>query len=400
MIEVNRGYLDHIRRWSRPSGLRGVGLLRRAVQLALVPFLLLLAVVLFVWLRVYVAMRSEVAASRLHEEAISHVETLTRQYPFHLYPIVAKALELAYVKPRIAERSGGGDGILEIAIGEGTLSARVFERSMRVTGLDLNPHSLVRATRMPHVERAVVGDGLNPPVRAGAFNVVLSLNFLHHVTDKGPTIARWARVGRLLIFNENTPFWASGWPAPYLLKRIGLGGAARRYADRIEARSLQHLVDRETLELEIAEVAPISEQASFLSERCFFLCGLFSALMLCYGPPTPPLLKSLFLGPLRLIALPLTAALAKLLLTFDGRQDRTSDTFLFFTCRGEPVTATVGSAFVCPRCGSELAATRCLGCGTVFPESDGMLFLLPAQFSYVFDDYTRHEGASIPAEHL
>jgi len=129
-------------------------------------------------------------------------------------------------------------------------------------------------------------------------------------------------------------------------------------------------------------------------------------LMLCYGPPTPPILKGLFVGPLRSVVQPLTTRLANLLLRFDEHQDRNTDTFIFFKCVG---TKRAGAAlpethsqpsFICPRCSSELVGVACVACGTRFPEADGMLFLLPAQFAQVYEDYVHGRRASLPAAHL
>jgi ubiquinone/menaquinone biosynthesis C-methylase UbiE len=403
MAEVNRGYLDEIRRWSLPAPRRGRGVALRAFQLMLVPALLIVAATLTVGLRFRLRTRSHRAAS-LHEEAREHVDSLCAQYPLHLYPIVAKALELAYMKRQVDQIVDRDTRILEIAIGEGTLSARVFARRdarVGLIGLDLNPHSLVNAAKLRHVKRAIVGDGLQPPVAAGTADLVVSLNFLHHVTDKGSTLKNWTRIGGVVLFNENTPFWASGWTVPYVLKRLGLARTARSYADRIEQRSLQHLVDRSALESEFRAIAPILDEVSFVSERCFFLCSLFSFLMRCYGPPTPSVLKRLFLGPLRSIALPLTKQLAGLLLLMDEFQDRATDTFVFFKCAGVGrVDGGDDLRLVCPQCSSELTALKCVGCGTRFPEAEGMVFLLPAQFKHVYDDYVHRRNAKVPLEHL
>jgi ubiquinone/menaquinone biosynthesis C-methylase UbiE len=401
--EVNRGYLDHIRRWSRPSvtlGARLRSLAKRGVQVLLVPVTLLVGVGLLISLRVAEIRRPASTRASIYDEALTFVDGLVEQYPMHLYPLVAKALELAYMKKRLASILREDSRVVEVAIGEGTLSARIFSESHQITGLDLNPHSLAKAARLPHVARAIVGDGLHPPIRAGAFDLLLSLNFLHHITDKRTTVANWTSIARVSLFNENTTYWASSWTIPYVLRLLGLARPANRYARRIEAFSLQHLLGRAPLEEEIRSVAQVREETSFLSERTFFLCGLFSFLMLCYGPPTPSVVKSLFLGVLRPLALPLTSSLARRLLASDAHEDRTKDTFVFFECDGKIRESVPVGDLVCPRCGVGLTGSLCGGCGANYPQSDGMLFLLPPQFSYVFDDYSRHEAAPIPTEHL
>jgi len=182
---------------------------------------------------------------------------------------------------------------------------------------------------------------------------------------------------------------------------MGLTGPADRYAKRIEERSLQRLMERAALDGEVAAVARVKEELSFLSERSFFLCGLFSSLMLCYGPPTPAILKRAFLGPLRFVALPLSKTLARLLIRFDAGENRATDTFVFYACEGDgSVDVARGRELICARCASDLDGARCTSCGAVYPQADGMLFLLPTQFASVFDEYARHEGAPIHADHL
>ncbi|MEK6225062.1 MAG: methyltransferase domain-containing protein [Chloroflexota bacterium] len=401
--EINRAYLDHIRRWSRPSAsfrTRAQAAGQLVLRLLLVPLTLLAGVGLLIGLHVAEIRRPAIARGSIHDEALTLVDSFVEQYPMHLYPIVAKALELAYVKRRLDSLLRQDSSIVEVAIGEGTLSARIFSESRQVTGLDLNPHSLAKAAKLPHVGRAIVSDGLRPPIHPGAFDLLLSLNFLHHITDKRTTVANWTSIARVSLFNENTSYWASGWTIPYVLRRLGLPRQANRRANQIERMSIQHLLDRDTLGREISAVARVREEASFFSERTFFLCGLFSFLMLCYGPPTPAVAKSLFLGALRPLALPLTSNLARRLLTFDARQDRTKDTFVFFECDGNIRQSSATGDLVCPRCGANLSGSTCSRCGADYPSADRMLFLLPPQMAYVFDDYSRHEAAPVPAEHL
>jgi hypothetical protein len=202
------------------------------------------------------------------------------------------------------------------------------------------------------------------------------------------------------LFNENTAYWASGWTVPYLLRRLGLTRAADRSAKRIESFSLQHLLDRAGLDAEVRSAAPVRDESSFFSERTFFLCSLFSFLMLCYGPPTPAILKRLFLGPLRPLVLPLTSSLARALLAFDAREDRTKDTFVFFESDGHIREVRAAGDLVCPSCGADLTGYACGSCGASYPTKDGMLFLLAPEFAYVFDDYSRSESGPVSAEHL
>lgn len=400
-IEINRGYLDHIRQWSTSK--RGGSLRHTAgniIRLAGLPFLLLLGAAMTVMLRVTLLFKRR--RDVLHDEALQYVDGFVDQYPLHLYPIVAKALEMSYLKRRLA--GGLLDGvrdIVEIAIGEGTLSARIFEPRHRVTGLDLNPYSLIKGIKQPHVVRGVICDGLNPPVQKGAFDFLISNNFLHHVTEKEGTVANWAKLAPRILFNENTPYWASGWTAPQMLKRLGFKKAGERAAARIEKESMQHLEHIETLRTRIEPHARIEEQVSFMSERTFFYCSLFSFVMRCYGPPTPAIVKKQLLGPLRGVALPLTRAIAKLLIRYDASSNRATDTFVVFLCKTPtPRTETAG-ALVCPECRTALTPENaCKSCGRTYETRDGMLFLLPASMMAVKDNYAPERVESIPDEHL
>ncbi len=404
------GYLEQFRLWSfapaafgQRTKLRLEALVRLALQVLLMPAVLIAALAMVVALRGALSRRRSMPPSTIHDEAMASVPDLATQYPFHFYPLVAKALELAYVKDVFARRApyAGGDRIIEVAIGEGSFSARVFASGTGVTGLDLNPHSLAFAAALPHVGRAIVCDGIEPPIRPGSFDVLFSANFLHHVTDKKGTLANWSRIARTLVFNENTTYWASGWVVPQVLKRLGLGAAARRSAMSIEQRSLQHLHDRSTLDEQVRSVCEIEEQVSFLSQSTFVRCGLFSFLMRCYGPPTPALLKRIFLGPLRRVAIPLTIELARLLITFDRYQDRGRDAFVFYVCRSRAfISESRGEVALCARCGSVLSATRCEACGASFPLADGMLFLLPERWAYLYEDYTGRATSRVPSQHL
>jgi len=404
--EINRGYLRHIRQWSAGgsswnifAGIRHLA--GKALRLAAVPFLLLYAVFLIVLLRIALLVRKR-KQSVFHEEALPFVDAFVEQYPLHLYPIVAKSIELAYLKRRLPSLVTPDSDVVEVAIGEGTLSARVFPPEQKVTGLDLNPYSLVKATRLPHVRRAVICDGLNPPVQTGAFDFLISNNFLHHVTEKERTIGNWSKLAPKMLFNENTPYWASGWTVPYLRKKLGSRAGSQRSADRIEAQSMQHLEHVDALTGYVKSHCEIEEQYSFMSERTFFYCGVFSFLMRCYGPPTPAFLKKMFLGALRPIAVPLTKQCARLLIRYDALEERSTDTFVMFICRTGNARAAAGSSrFVCPRCQKPLEKDDyCGACNRNFVSRDGMLFLLPDEFGDVLKDYVSERGAAIPDEHL
>ncbi len=406
--EINRGYLRHIAAWSRAAPApRWATLARRLlggneVRALLFPLALLLGMVLLRALRLSLRKDGDRSRSLLHERAVAYVPTLAEQYPMHPYPIVAKALELAYLTEKIPDLHAGQRKVLEVAIGEGTLSARLWPDVEHLTGLDLNPYSLAKAAHLPHVTRAVVGDGLNPPVRPGAFDVLVSLNFLHHVTQKTLVLKNWSHVAGELLFNENTPFWATGQAMPFVLRAMGMRGAGARWANRIAAHCLQHLDDGPSLDRAIAESCRIEERVSFYSERTHFLCSLFSFLMRCHGPPTPALLKRWALGRLRRLVLPMTVQLSERLIAFDARQDRSRDAFVMYSCRSRDAQRDHHpNDLLCPRCQGPIEGpNRCGACGTGYAVRDGMLFLLPPELEHIEREYRSEIAQEIPDEHL
>ena len=417
--EINLGYVDHVRSLNqgvkgpanatpaRPSLRLRFGLWRHSVfNTVFLPIFMTVGVIslalsLSVWLRLVLLFKRH-KSSRYTQSALDCVDEFLTQYPFHLYPIVCKAFELACLDEHIPELLKQHRRFVEIAIGEGTLSARVFRNNVSVVGLDLSPYSLKKASEKPHVKQAVVCDCLAPPIRDGSFDVLVSNNFLHHVTRKEETLARWSKLAAKAVFNENSPTWASGWPVPYVLKKLGRKEKAQRAADGIEKLSLQSLESKDRLDTYVARNYEILESVSYMSERTFFYCGLFSWLMRCYGPPTPPNLKQLFLTKLRWLALPLTSDVAKLLIRYDQHQDRKTDSFISYVCKSRNyVPADAGNYLLCPDCRRELSeANRCLDCGKEYSSTDGMLFLLQKELADLQQGYSHELSLQIPKEHL
>jgi hypothetical protein len=417
--EINLGYVDHVRSLNegvnrspnaataRPSLRLRFGLWRyRVLNTIILPALMTggvisLGLALAVWLRLVLLFKRH-KSSPLTESALGCVDEFLTQYPFHLYPIVCKAFELACLDEHIPDLLKQHQRFLEIAIGEGTLSARVFRNNASVVGLDLSPYSLKKASEKPHVKQAVVCDCLAPPIREGSFEVLIANNFLHHVTHKEETLARWSGLAAKAVFNENSPTWASGWPVPYLLKKFGRKEQAQRAADGIEELSLQSLESKQQLDAYVSRSYDILESVSYMSERTFFYCGLFSWMMRCYGPPTPPDLKRLFLTKLRWLALPLTADVAKLLIRYDQHQDRATDSFISYVCKSRNyVPAAAGNYLLCPDCRRELSeVNRCGDCRKDYSSTDGMLFLLREELADLQQGYSYELSLQIPKEHL
>jgi ubiquinone/menaquinone biosynthesis C-methylase UbiE len=417
--EINLGYVDHLRRLNEganvslddiaaPRSLRlRFGVWRYAVlnNVVLPAFtavgVVVTGIFLSLWLRLYLLIKRD-KPSQLTQSALDCVDEFLTQYPFHLYPIVCKAFELACLGRKIPELLKQQRRFVEIAIGEGTLSSRVFPKDATVVGLDLSPYSLKKASEKPHVKRAVVCDCLAPPIREGSFDVLIANNFLHHVTQKEETLARWSGIAAKAVFNENSPTWASGWPRPYVLRKLGFYNKSERAADEIEKMSLQSLEAKQRLDEYVSKSYKVDECVSYMSERTFFYCGLFSWMMRCYGPPTPAKMKQLFLTKLRWLALPLSADLAKLLIRYDQHQDRSTDSFISYLCTSKNyVAAETGNYLVCADCQQQLSeANGCEPCGKEYSYTDGMLFLLPESLKDLQQGYNYELSQQTPKEHL
>jgi uncharacterized protein YbaR (Trm112 family) len=420
--EVNRGYVDYIRKLNHaeiesssaaPSPTsyslgRRLRLLAHAfvtkVCWPLIRFsgLLTASLVFEVWIRLYLLFKRS-KPSQFTSRALACVDEFVEQYPFHMYPIVCKAFELACLGSEIPNLIDKDTSIVELAIGEGTLSSKVFPADATVVGLDLSPYSLKKASEKPHVKQAVVCDCLTPPIREGGFDVLVANNFLHHVTHKEQTLAIWSRSAEKAFFNENTPYWASCWTVPYVLRKLGWKEAASQAASQIERNLLQSLESKEMLDATIKKNYEILQCVSYMSGRTFFYCGIFSHIIGSYGAPTPPLMKKLSLSRwLRWLVIPLTADLAKLFIRYDQYQDRERDAFVSYAGRSlNYFSSPSENRLACPDCrGSLTASNQCTSCGREYTYTDGMLFLLPKEFEDLQQEYNYEVSAITPREHL
>jgi len=117
----------------------------------------------------------------------------------------------------------------------------------------------------------------------------MSNNFLHHITRKKETLEHWSSIARYALFNENTNYWAEGWYKPYFLNSLGLKRAAKKAAGQIANQSLQSLWRSVDLGMLVRQFYKTQREESFFHEKVFFLSSICSALLFCYGPPTPEL---------------------------------------------------------------------------------------------------------------
>ena len=418
--EINLGYVDYLRRLNQ-GGKRSpkaaperrtlrlrFGLWRHAVFNTIIMPAFRTAGLLFVglafeiWLRVFLFFKRS-QPTQLTSAALDSVDKFVEQYPFHMYPIVCKAFELACLSHELSNLVDKDTSIVELAIGEGTLSARVFPEHASVVGLDLSPYSLKKASQKTHVKQAIVCDCMTPPIRPGSFDVLVANNFLHHVTHKEATLAVWSRIARKAFFNENTPYWASCWTVPYVLRKLGRKESAARVAAQIERDLLQSLESKETLDAIINRHYRIVRSVSYLSARTFFYCSIFSYLIGSYGAPTPGWMKDLsrskYLG---WLIVPLTIDLAKLFIRYDRHQDRKADAFVSYSCESRNyVPDTLENPLACPDCSAALTpANECTACARAYTHKDGMLFLLSKELKDLQHEYSYEVSAQTPEEHL
>jgi ubiquinone/menaquinone biosynthesis C-methylase UbiE len=410
--EINRRYVppsgvdpppeadSRDRRFRReaPVGGQRFGFASDVARILLLPLLFFFSIVVLILLELRLA-GGRRQASDLHADAVEHVDPFVAQYPLHPYPILAKTLELAYLLRELPSQARAAERILELAIGDGSLSRHVFPAGSRVLGADIAPNSLRFAAKMPHVRRAVVCDCLDPPFSGGAFDLLVSNNFLHHVSAKAETLAQWSQIASVLMFSENTRYWASSWARPVLLRRLGLRKAAWRAEREIEESHFQDLWTLAELDEMTAAGNRVLSRETCFGARTFFIASIFSALMRCTGPPTPLVVKRLLVGPLRRVALPLTRRIAVDLLRLDATLDRDRDVFVLYTLSSEGWVSAPGAELVCANCRVPLEGTDC-SCGRSYGEADGMLFLLPDALQHIERGHDVVAAAAKPSEHL
>lgn len=341
--------------------------------------------------------------SNLHMGAIENVSQFISQYPMHLYPIITKSMEMVFLKKNIRKIvSKVKEGIVELAIGEGTFSSRIFSNDDKLIGFDLNPYSLIHTKKYKHITKRVVADCRIPPIDSCGASFIVCNNFLHHITDKENTIKNWAQKAPYAIFNENTIYWASGWMKPFVLKLMGLNNAAKKETRHMEKHSLQALWKKEELSSLINQYYDIHEEVSFFNEKAFFLSTVFSALLFCYGPPTPELQKKVMNSLFNPITKLFTYHIAKTLIEYDSILPRDRDTFICWLVKSKAIgeDCIPGHVkLVCPDCRELLQDNKCHRCDRIFEEKDEMLFLLPKEIAEEIS-YSENQPKLLGEEHL
>lgn len=414
--DINRGYVRFVKSLSSavsPASESRKDILRsivsfvmkigvRTMETLLLPVLFLYGILLILFLRLRLLFVNK-NASDLHNKAITYIPEFLSQYPMHLYPIVAKTIEMSFIKRHIGEildRTKGGT--VELAVGDGTLSSRIFSSEHKVTAFDINPYSLIHTKNYRHISRRIVADCLNPPIGNNGASFIVCNNFLHHVCNKEETLSNWAKIAPFALFNENTNYWGSGWFKPYVQNLLGFKDASARTTKKIETLLLQDLWTEPQLKKIVYDHYDIMKEESFLRENVFFLCTICSALLRGWGPPTPRFQKKILVGLFWPITKIMTYHMAKALIEYDAILPRDKDSFIFWLVKSKRIEEgrlPNRVNLVCPDCSESLQGYKCMKCGTIFEEKDGMLFLLPKELAAEIS-YHQSVGDILGKEHL
>ena len=136
--DINQGYVQFIKSISLKVAKQRRGMIKSVLssaarplfivfKLSLIPLLFLYGFLLVLVLRITFLFPKKRGSSELHKKAAKKVPEFTTQYPMHPYPIIAKSMEMVFLQEHIRQvASKVKQGIVELAIGEGTFSNRVF----------------------------------------------------------------------------------------------------------------------------------------------------------------------------------------------------------------------------------------------------------------------------------
>lgn len=144
--------------------------------------------------------RSYAAGMSLDRRAAGHWSGVADAYASTFAHLCAGAI------PALLEHAAPGpdDQVLEVGSGSGLLSARLADAGARVTAVEPDPDMLrVSADVVPPTVRRVRGGLPQLPVRASAFDLVLSNFVVNHVSDPRAAVRELARAtrpgGRVLL---------------------------------------------------------------------------------------------------------------------------------------------------------------------------------------------------------
>lgn len=409
--EINAGYGEYVDVLSRQVSDKGT-MVKRILKYLFNSFQLCMSVVAFccflalsTGILVYVALFRSISKNKdkPFSGAEKYVKDFVKIYPFHLYPIICKSLELYHLIDVIAVSKYST--IVEAAIGDGYMSSCAFSEST-VFGFDISPYSLSKAN-YAHIKMKIVANCLVLPIVPDANNVIISNNLMHHITNKEKVIADWGSKAGVLIFNENTKNWSTAWPGAVVASFFGLSHFANRISVEIDKRSLQHLLDLDELNSIVSNEVHIVHEYTYYSRHVHSIALMYSyifhrLIQKCFGPPTPNSFKKLLtiVKPFGKIAYWLTEKVAIALIRLDGLQSRGAhDVCVHYVCSTD-VHDNHGSLvpqLACPECGSKLSGVNCSKCDKNYRVRSGMIFLCDEKIS---NEFSETVASAIQKHHL
>ena len=331
--------------------------------------------------------------SARYEKAISISDYFIDIYPLNLYSIACKSLEMVFLQDHLANFNSEA-AIAEIAVGEGSFSSLVFQDlGLKLVGFDISPYSLRFAAQKPHVLGAIVSDAKNPPICPGCIDLIVSNNFLHHVSSKIDVLNHFAQISNYILFNENTYDWALAHPNSFEKDQNGFPNIAKYFAEMQCERDAQHL-------LSIPELNQIISRSGFRIIDCFsFLSrsSLFYSKLL--GTPIYlPVEFRDFLANSEVLTKvkKLTKKLVEVLIVYDYYQDRSCDTFVSYYAQSTVWRISLDTKITLSCLESKGAinrqknSVRCPHCNVVYPIKEGMIFMLPDGLKNIYDSFDEH----------
>jgi len=340
----------------------------------------------------------------LHKKTLRNIDLFLEQYPMGLYGLLCKSFELAFLGDIVKnDVEKPKKKVIEVAIGEGSFSKRIFQRKRSVVGLDITPDSLFHTTRMAHVSQSIVSDCLELPIEPGTFGFLMANNLLHHISNKRKVLAQFSRTAESVLYNENTPAWTDHQTMPLFLRAVGLKEKATAKVEELNQRYVQDLWPLSKCDQEFKRHFAKIQRESFLNQRTYAAAFLFSAIYAGTAPVEPEVKAILLSRPLKSLTLWLTKHLAKLLIAYDFCQKREDDVFVSYYGKSRKFKKAKTLSYLrCPKCkkGSLKKSLRCGKCGSSYQTMDGMIFLLEEKNNDVAVNYSTHRGEIKAAEHL
>lgn len=103
-----------------------------------------------------------------------------------------------WILARWPDNLWAGARVLDLGCGTGAFldALRVHHPRLSCVGVDITPALLARAREIVPAATLIQGDAEDPPLSADSFDVVCSLNVLHHLNDPAAHIAALARLCR------------------------------------------------------------------------------------------------------------------------------------------------------------------------------------------------------------